>query len=115
LIGTIDTAINNAVDKAIELGEKGVELLVWAAQNPGEAAAAAKEAIGDLLAKGGEIAKQTWDTIRGLGEKGLELAQDAIEGLKDLGGKAVETLKYVAENPGEAAEKVREWVGQTLT
>src|SRR5690606_41933231 len=76
LISTVDTVITDAVNKAIELGEQGVELLVWAAQNPGAAAEAAKEAISDLLAKGGEIAEQAWNTIRDLGAQGLELAED---------------------------------------
>jgi hypothetical protein len=115
LITSAGNAIKGAVDKAVQLGEKGVELLAWAATNPGEAAEAAKKAIGDALAKGGEIAKKTWETIKGLGEKGMQLAESAIKGLKDLGGKAVETLKYIAENPGEAAAKVRDWAGQTLS
>jgi hypothetical protein len=115
LITSAGNAIKGAVDKAVQLGEKGVELLAWAATHPGEAAEAAKKAIGDALAKGGEIAKKTWESIKGLGEKGLQLAESAIKGLKDLGGKAVETLKYIAENPGEAAAKVRDWAGQTLS
>jgi len=115
LITSAGNAIKGAVDKAVQLGEKGVELLAWAATHPGEAAEAAKKAIGDALAKGGELAKKTWETIKGLGAQGLQLAESAIKGLKDLGGKAVETLKYIAENPGEAAAKVREWAGQALS
>jgi len=114
LISAAGTALKGAVDKAVQLGEKGVELLAWAATHPGEAAEAAKKAIGDALAKGGELAKKTWETIKGLGDKGLQLAESAINGLKDLGGKAVETLKYIAENPGAAAAQVRDWAGKAL-
>ncbi|XXF75641.1 Dauer Up-regulated [Myxococcaceae bacterium GXIMD 01537] len=115
LIEGAGKALGAAVDKAVELGEKGLEALAWVATHPGEAAEKAKEALTDVLAKGGEVAKKAWETIKGLGTKGLQLAESAIKGLQDAGAKAVETLKYIAENPGEAARQVRDWVGKTLS
>jgi hypothetical protein len=115
LIDGAGKALSSAVDKAVQLGEKGVELLAWTASHPGEAAEKAKKAVTDALAKGGEIAKKTWESIKSLGAQGAALAESAVKSLKDAGGKAVETLKYIAENPGEAATKVRDWAGQTLS
>jgi hypothetical protein len=115
LITAAGSAISTAINKAVEAGEKGLELLKWAVTHPGEVGALAKKAFTDVLAKGGELARKAWDGIRGLGAKGLELAESAIKSLKEAGGKAVETLKYIADNPGEAAAKVRDWVGQTLS
>ncbi|MDC0713157.1 Dauer Up-regulated [Stigmatella sp. ncwal1] len=108
-------ALKSALNKAVELGEKGLETLTWAATHPGEVGELAKKALTDVLAKGGELAKKAWDGIKGLGAKGLELAESTIKTLQDAGGKAVDTLKYIAENPGEAAAKVRDWAGQTLS
>lgn len=119
LIEGAGKALGAAVDKAVELGEKGLEALTWVATHPGEAADKAKKALTDVLAKGGEMAKKAWETLKTtakeLGQKGLELAESTIKSLVDAGGKAVETLKYIAENPGEAAKQVRDWVGQTLS
>lgn len=115
LINGAKQGIQSAINKAKELGEKGLETLKWAATHPGEVGEMAKKAFTDLMAKGGEVAKKAWDGLKSLGAKGLEVAEAAVKGLKDAGGKAVETLKYIAENPGEAAAKVRDWAGQTLS
>ncbi|WP_375746350.1 Dauer Up-regulated [Corallococcus interemptor] len=115
LIDGATTLVSNTVNKAKELGEKGLELLAWTAQNPGEAAAKAKEAIGDALAKGGELAKKAWESVKDLGAKGAELAEGLVKGLANAGEKAVETLKYIANNPGEALTQAGEWVGSTLS
>jgi hypothetical protein len=115
LIQSAKGALQSAMNKAVELGEKGLETLKWAATHPGEVGEMAKKAFTDIMAKGGEMAKKAWDGLKSLGAKGLEVAESAIKGLRDAGGKAVETLKYIAENPGEAAAKVRDWAGQTLS
>ena len=113
-IADANKAINNTLNKAIELGEKGLEALVWIANNPGEAMDKAKKELTKILANGGELAKKAWDEISSLGAKGLELAESVISSLHDAGKAAVDTLRYIAENPGEAAEKVCAWVGQTF-
>ncbi|WP_223635915.1 Dauer Up-regulated [Corallococcus sp. EGB] len=115
LIDGATTLVSNTVNKARELGEKGLELLAWTAQHPGEAAAKAKEAIGDALAKGGELAKKAWGAVKDLGAAGAELAEGLVKGLANAGEQAVETLKYIAQNPGEALSKAGEWVGSTLS
>ncbi|MBN1210636.1 MAG: Dauer Up-regulated [Myxococcaceae bacterium] len=115
LIDSAKAGIQSAVNKAVELGEKGLETLKWAATHPGEVADMAKKAFTDIMAKGGELAQKAWEGLKSLGTKGLEVAEASIKALKDAGGKAVETLKYIAENPGEAAAKVRDWAGQTLS
>lgn len=115
LIDSAKAGLSSAIDKAKELGQKGADLVVWAATHPGDVGRMAKQAVNELLAKGGEVAKAAWDNIRALGNKGLDLAQSAITSLKNAGEAAVDTLKYVAQNPGEAATKVRDWVGKTLT
>ena len=102
------------VDKALALGEQGLDALAWVAANPGEAMERARQELGNLLAKGGEMAEKAWDAIKGLGSKGLDLAEKAIDGLKDAGVAAFDTLRYIAQNPGEAAEKVGAWVGKAL-
>ncbi|MDP1826029.1 MAG: Dauer Up-regulated [Archangium sp.] len=114
LITSAKDGLKAAVNKAVELGGKAIDLVAWAATHPGEVGAMAKKGIQDALAKGGEIAKQAWDGIKALGNKGLDLAQSAISTLKNAGEAAVDTLKYVIQNPGEAAAKVRDWAGQTL-
>lgn len=114
LIKSAKDGLTSAVNKAVELGGKAIDLVAWAATHPGEVGAMAKKAVNDALAKGGEIAKQAWDGIKALGNSGLELAQSAISTLKNAGSAAVDTLKYVIQNPGEAATKVRDWAGQTL-
>ena len=114
LIQSAKDGLKSAVNKAVELGEKAVDLVTWAATHPGEVGQMAKKAVTDALAKGGELAKKTWDGIKALGNQGLELAQSAITTLKNAGSAAVDTLKYVIQNPGEAAAKVRDWAGQTL-
>jgi chemotaxis regulatin CheY-phosphate phosphatase CheZ len=115
LISAAGTAITTAFNKAVEAGEKGIEMLKWAATHPGEVGQMAKKAFTDMLAKGGELAKKAWDGIQSLGAKGAELAESAIKSLQSAGTQAVDTLKYIAEHPGEAAAKVRDLVGQTLS
>ena len=115
LIESAQKGLESVVNKAVELGEKGLETLVWAASHPGVVADLAKKALTDVLAKGGELAQKAWEGIKSLGAQGLELAESTIKGLQAAGEKAVETLKYIAENPGEAAAKVRDWAGQTLS
>lgn len=114
LIASAKDGLKSAVNKAVELGGKAIDLVAWAATHPGEVGAMAKKGIQDALAKGGEIARQAWDGIKALGNKGLDLAQSAITTLKNAGEAAVDTLKYVIQNPGEAAAKVRDWAGTTL-
>ena len=114
LIQSAKDGLKSAVNKAVELGEKGIDLVAWAATHPGEVGDIAKKGITDALAKGGELAKKAWDGIKALGDKGLDLAQSAISTLKNAGEAAVDTLKYVIQNPGAAAAKVRDWAGQTL-
>lgn len=114
LIQSAKDGLKSAVETAVKAGEKAIDLVTWAATHPGEVGRLAKDAVVDALKKGGELAKKTWDGIRAMGEKGLELAQSAISTLKNAGEAAVDTLKYVIQNPGEAATKVREWAGQTL-
>lgn len=114
LITSAKDGLKAAVNKAVELGGKAIDLVAWAATHPGEVGALAKKGIQDALAKGGELARQAWDGIKALGNKGLDLAQSAISTLKNAGEAAVDTLKYVIQNPGEAAAKVRDWAGQTL-
>ncbi|MBZ4415833.1 Dauer Up-regulated [Myxococcus sp. RHSTA-1-4] len=115
LLDSARAGLSSAIDSAKRAGEKGLELLTWAAKNPGQVADLAKKALTDILAQGGELAKKAWDGIRGLGEQGKAIAESVIKGLKDAGAKGVETLRYIAENPGAAAREVREWVGQTLS
>ncbi|SET97970.1 Dauer Up-regulated [Stigmatella erecta] len=115
LIESAKAGLESVVNKAKELGEKGLETLVWAASHPGEVAGMAQKVLTDTLAQGGELAKKAWEGIKSLGAQGLEFAESTIKGLQAAGGKAVETLKYIAENPGEAATKVRDWAGQTLS
>jgi ElaB/YqjD/DUF883 family membrane-anchored ribosome-binding protein len=115
LITSAKAGLQTVMNKAVELGEKGLETLKWAATHPGEVADMAKKAFTDIMAKGGELAQKAWEGIKSLGAQGLEFAESTVKALKDAGGKAVETLKYIAENPGEAAAKVRDWAGQTLT
>ncbi|MFP2933071.1 Dauer Up-regulated, partial [Pyxidicoccus sp. 3LG] len=115
LIDAAKAGISSAIDSAKKAGEKGLELLTWAAKNPGEVADLAKKALTDILAQGGELAKKAWDGIRALGDQGKAIAESVIKGLKDAGAKGVETLRYIAENPGAAAREVRDQVGQTLS
>ncbi|MFT3711295.1 MAG: Dauer Up-regulated [Archangium sp.] len=114
LIQSAKDGIKSGIDKAVALGEKGVDMVVWAANHPGEVWNGAKNAVKDVLQKGGALAEKTWNEVVALGNKGLDLAKDAVTALKNGGEKAVETLKYVIQNPGEAAGKVRDWAGQTL-
>ncbi len=114
LIAGAKQGLTDAVNKAVAMGEKAVDLVTWAATHPGEVGALAKKAVTDFLQKGGELAKKTWDGIRALGNDGLALAESAVKSLKNAGEAAVDTLKYVIQNPGEAATKVRDWAGQTL-
>ncbi|WNG17514.1 Dauer Up-regulated [Cystobacter fuscus] len=115
LINGARDLVTSTVNKAKELGEKGLELLAWTASHPGEAAENAKRFLSDTLAKGGELAKKAWDSVSALGEQGLAVAEDVVRGLAQAGEAAVDTLRYVAEHPGEAAAKVRDWAGQTLS
>lgn len=114
LITAAKDGLKSAVNKAVELGEKGIDLVTWAATHPGEVGKIAKDAVVDTLKKGGELAKKAWDEIRNLKDKGVTLAKDAIGALKNAGEKAVDTLKYVIENPGAAASQVREWAADSL-
>ncbi|MGV3625771.1 MAG: Dauer Up-regulated, partial [Archangium sp.] len=114
LITAAKDGLKSAVNKAVELGEKGIDLVTWAATHPGEVGKMAKDAVVDTLKKGGELAKKAWDEIRNLKDKGVELAKEAIGALKNAGAAAVDTLKYVISNPGEAATKVREWAADSL-
>jgi hypothetical protein len=115
LLESAQQGLRGAVDRAVALGERGVDLVVWAATNPGEVGRLGTKAVEDALAKGGELAKKTWDGIRALGNKGLALAESAVTSLRNAGEAAVDTLKYVIQNPGEAASRVRDWAGQTLS
>ena len=114
LIKSAKDGLKSAVNKAVELGEKGIDLVTWAATHPGEVGQLAKKAVTDALAKGGELAKKAWDGIKALGNDGLALAESAIKSLQNAKDAAVDTLKYVIQNPGEAAGKVRDWAGTTL-
>lgn len=100
-------AIDSAVDKAVELGERGIETLGWIANNPGEAAEIARQALVDVASEAGELAQAAYDQIVDLGQEGVELAQQVASNLVDAGEAAVEMLEYVVNNPGEAAEQVR--------
>lgn len=114
LITAAKEGLKSAVNKAVELGEKGIDLVTWAATHPGEVGKLAKDAVVDTLKKGGELAKKAWDEIRNLKDQGVALAKDAIGALKNAGEKAVDTLKYVIENPGAAAQQVRDWAADSL-
>lgn len=114
LIAGARQGLTDAVNKAVAMGEKAVDLVTWAATHPGEVGALARKAVTDFLQKGGELAKKTWDGIKALGNEGLALAESAVKSLKNAGEAAVDTLKYVIQNPGEAASRVRDWAGQTL-
>ncbi|MEW5739366.1 MAG: Dauer Up-regulated [Myxococcota bacterium] len=115
LIDTAGKAIDAGLKRAVELGEKAVDMVAWAATHPGEVGRMAKEKIGVLLSKGGELAKKTWDEVVKLGGQARDIAESAVRGLKNAGEAAVDTLKYIAEHPGEAGKKALTWVGETLT
>lgn len=114
LVQAVSAGLQGAVDKAVQLGARGAELLAWAATHPGEAGAAATKAIHDALRKGGELARATWDAVGALGAKGATLARDAISGLKSAGAAGVEVLAYVAKNPGAAGQQAVAWAGRAL-
>jgi polyhydroxyalkanoate synthesis regulator phasin len=114
LIEGAKAGVQTAFNKAVELGDKGVELLEWAVKNPGELAEMGKKAYLDVLAKGGAAAQKAWASIQNMGKDGLALAEAGIKKLKEAGAQGVETLKYIAENPGQFANEVRGWVAQSL-
>ncbi|MFO0595929.1 MAG: Dauer Up-regulated [Myxococcaceae bacterium] len=114
LIQSAKDGLTSAVNKAVELGEKGLDLVAWAATHPGDVGRMAKDAVVNTLQKGGELAKKAWDEVRNLGEKGLGIAKDAVTALQNAGEKAVDTLKYVIQNPGQAAQQVRQWAADSL-
>ncbi|GMU63344.1 MAG: hypothetical protein AMXMBFR34_51070 [Myxococcaceae bacterium] len=115
LISTAGKAIDAGLKKAVELGEKAVDMVAWAATHPGEVGQLAKQKVGELLTKGGEVAKKTWDEVVKLGGQARDFAESAVRGLRNAGEAAVDTLKYIAEHPGEAGKKALTWVGDTLT
>lgn len=115
LIDGAGKAINDAIGKAVELGDKAIDLVAWAATNPGDAGKLAREKLNQALAAGGEAAKRAWTAVQSLGVQGAELAKSALESLKNAGAKGVEILRFAAENPGEAAEIVQKAVGDTLS
>lgn len=115
LISTAGKAIDAGLKKAVELGEKAVDMVAWAATHPGEVGRLAKEKIGELLLKGGKLARETWDEVVKLGNRARDFAEAAVRGLKNAGEAAVDTLKYIAEHPGEAGKKALAWVGDTLS
>jgi hypothetical protein len=114
LIESAKGGIQTAFNKAVEMGEKGLELLEWAVKNPGELGEMGKKAFMDVLAKGGAAAQKAWDSIQNMGKDGLALAEAGIKKLKDAGAQGVETLKHIVNNPGQFANEVRGWVAQSL-
>lgn len=100
----VDAAFNSVANKAVELGEQGIEFLGWIANNPGEAAEMAKQTLVDVASGAGELAQAAYGEIVDLGEDGIELAKDVANRLVDLGEDGIEMLGFIANNPGEAAE-----------
>ncbi|MDO5623482.1 MAG: LysM peptidoglycan-binding domain-containing protein [Pseudomonadota bacterium] len=113
-LDAVNGALQQAVDNLVAAGQQGLETLVWIANNPGQAADMAKDALLDVMAKGGELAEQAWNQVVALGEQGVQLATDVAHRLQDLGEAGVALLKYVVENPGEAADAVRQAALDTL-
>ncbi|NZA27625.1 LysM peptidoglycan-binding domain-containing protein [Luteimonas sp. SJ-92] len=104
----VGDSIGSALDSALELGERGLEFVGWVAGNPGEAAALARDALVDVISEAGELATAAYDQLVELGESAAALADVAIARLADAGEAAVDTLIYIAENPVDSAEAVRD-------
>ncbi|MDO5087256.1 MAG: hypothetical protein Q4D74_06565, partial [Comamonadaceae bacterium] len=107
-LDAVTDAIGNVAESALAAGKQGVETLVWMLNHPGETAQMAEAALTDIMAKGGEMGKHAWDQLMALGDAGLKFAQDVIGKLGEAGAAGLEMLKYAVENPGEAAEQIRQ-------
>lgn len=107
-LDAVGERIDQTLDAALALGERGLEFVGWAASNPGEAAALAREKLVDVVSEAGDLAIAAYDQLSALGEEAAALADVAIARLADAGAVAVDTLVYIAENPVASAGAVRD-------
>ncbi|MFT3712375.1 MAG: Dauer Up-regulated [Archangium sp.] len=119
LVAGAGRALETGMKKAIELGEKAIDVVAWAATHPGEVGRMAKEATLSALKAGGALAKKAWESVssaaQAAGRAGVAFAKEAVSALKNAGEAAVETLRYIANNPGKALSQATQWVGDTLS
>ena len=93
-------------------GKEGLETLKWMAspENWDTMGQIARDGIGDVIAKGGELGKAALKGLKDMGERGLEIGRHAIEGLKNAGAQGLEMLQNAysefRDNPVEAFQKL---------
>lgn len=98
------TELKLVVGDLKKLGVRGLETLKWIAQNPGQAAGIAKDALVDLVAQGLDVGKAAYDTLVSLGADGIDLAKKAVRALIAAGKNVPEMLNYIMGKGGDFAK-----------
>lgn len=107
-LDAVGDRIDQVLQGALELGQRGLEFVGWVANNPGEAAALARDVLVDVISEAGDLAIAAYDQLLEIGESAAALADVAIARLAEAGEAAVDTLVYIVENPIESATAVRD-------